>query len=148
MTFIPELQVVAAAVIHNGKVLCMQRGASRYPYTACHWEFPGGKVEQGETPRQALRRELIEEMEYPVKIHELIGEVHHRYPDFSIHLMLFHCTATTTRFRRKEHIDHRWLFPSEMSSLDWCAADYPLIKTLEEDIWKNAEERSTGNEGE
>lgn len=132
MNSTPELQVVAAVVISDGKVLCMQRGSSKYPYTAYHWEFPGGKVELGETPQQTLCRELMEEMDYPVEVHEPIGEVHHQYPDFRIHLMFYRCTAATHKFRRKEHIDHRWLTPSEMLSLDWCAADYPILKILEE----------------
>ena len=60
--------VVAAVVEVDGKVLCMQRGESRYDYTSHHWEFPGGKIEPGETPQQAVHRELLEEMDFDVEV--------------------------------------------------------------------------------
>ncbi len=127
-----EIEVVAAVVLHDGAVLCMQRGATRYPYTAYHWEFPGGKIEVGESPEAALRRELLEEMDYPVQVHERIGEVHYRYPDFDIHLQAYRCTAATRQFRRKEHVAHRWLVPSALHELDWCEADYPLLAAIQQ----------------
>ena len=65
--------VVAAVVEVDGKVLCMQRGESRYDYTSHHWEFPGGKIEPGETPEQAVHRELLEEMDYEVEVHETVA---------------------------------------------------------------------------
>lgn len=124
------LDVVAAVVVHDGKILCMQRGASSYPYTAFHWEFPGGKIEPHETPQEALRRELQEEMDYAVEILELIGDVQHTYPDFALRLRAYHCSATTKDFHRKEHLAHCWLSPKELEQLDWCAADYPLIELI------------------
>ena len=119
--------VVAAVIEVDGKVLCMQRGESRYDYTSHHWEFPGGKIEPGETPEQAVHRELLEEMELDVEVHELLATVTHDYPDFTITLAAYRCVATTTEFNMREHAACRWLPWSELPTLDWCAADERLI---------------------
>lgn len=120
-------RVVAAVVEVDGQVLCMQRGVTRYSYTSHLWEFPGGKVEAGETPEQALHRELLEEMDLDVTVHELLASVTHDYPDFTITLSAYRCTASTTAFTMREHAASRWLPWSALSSLDWCAADARLI---------------------
>lgn len=119
--------VVAAVIEVGGKVLCMQRGESRYDYTSHHWEFPGGKIEPGESPEQAVHRELLEEMDFDVKVHELLATVTHDYPDFTITLAAYRCTASTTEFTMREHAASRWLPWEELMSLPWCAADWRLI---------------------
>ena len=119
--------VVAAVIEVGGKVLCMQRGVTRYPYTSHLWEFPGGKIEPGETPEQALHRELLEEMDLDVEVHELLATVTHDYPDFTMTLAAYRCTAPTTAFTMREHAASRWLPWDELPSLDWCAADARLI---------------------
>ena len=121
-------QVVAAVIEVDGKVLCMQRGPSRYPYTSHMWEFPGGKIEPGETPEQALHRELIEEMDLDVEVYEHLATVTHDYPDFIITLAAYRCTASTTHFTMREHAAYRWLPWEEVPSLPWCAADEKLIQ--------------------
>lgn len=122
--------VVAAVIEVDGKVLCMQRGKSRYSYTSHMWEFPGGKIEEGETPQQALHRELIEEMDLDVEVHELLATVTHDYPDFTITLAAYRCTASTTRFTMLEHDACRWLPWCDLLSLPWCAADERLVKAI------------------
>lgn len=122
--------VVAAVIEHEGRYLCMQKPQTRYAYTSYHWEFPGGKVEQGESEPEALRRELQEEMDYDIEPQRHLITVEHSYPDFSLSLSCWLCTAQTTDFVRKEHADHRWLTPAEMQSLDWCEADAPVIELL------------------
>lgn len=120
-------KVVAAVIEVDGKVLCMQRGITHYPYTTHRWEFPGGKIEPGETPEQALHRELIEEMDYDVEVHELLAKATHDYPDFSITLAAYRCTALTTEFTMREHVASCWLPWDVLPSLDWCAADKRLV---------------------
>ena len=133
--------VVAAVIEVDGKVLCMQRGVTRYPYTSHMWEFPGGKIEPGEpggkiepgeTPEQALHRELLEEMDLDVEVHELLATVTHDYPDFTITLAAYHCTAATRDFVMREHAASRWLPWRELPSLAWCAADEKLIEQFSE----------------
>ena len=119
--------VVAAVVEVDGQVLCMQRGLTRYSYTSHLWEFPGGKIEPGETPQQALHRELLEEMDLDVEVHELLATVTHDYPDFTITLAAYRCSAATTAFTMREHAASRWLPWQELPSLDWCAADERLV---------------------
>ena len=124
--------VVAAVIEVDGKVLCMQRGTTRYSYTSHLWEFPGGKIEPGETPEEALHRELLEEMDLDVQVHELLGTVTHDYPDFTITLAAYRCTAPTRHFLMREHAAFCWLPWNELPSLDWCAADARLIEQFRE----------------
>lgn len=119
--------VVAAVIEVGGKVLCMQRGETRYSYTSHRWEFPGGKIEPGETPQQALHRELLEEMDLDVEVHELLASVTHDYPDFTITLAAYRCTATGTDFIMREHEASRWLPWDQLPSLQWCEADRRLV---------------------
>ena len=124
--------VVAAVIEVDGKVLCMQRGVTRYPYTSHMWEFPGGKIEPGETPQQALHRELLEEMNMDVAVHELLGTVTHDYPDFTITLAAYRCTANDKAFVMREHAASCWLPWADLPSLTWCAADARLIEQFRE----------------
>lgn len=109
--------VVAAVVCHDGKYLCMQKGKTKFEYTSYKWEFPGGKIEPGETPQQALARELMEEMEYP---------------DFSITMTAFLCTTKgdANGFRRREHADSKWCSQEELKGLDWAAADIDVVEGI------------------
>lgn len=132
MTGRKHYHVVAAVVEVDGRVLCMQRGVTRYPYTSHLWEFPGGKIEPGETPEQALHRELMEEMELDVQVHELLATVTHDYPDFTITLAAYRCTAPTQAFVMREHAASRWLPWAELATLPWCAADERLIALFPE----------------
>ena len=124
--------VVAAVVYHDGKYLCMQKGKTKFEYTSYKWEFPGGKIELGETPQQALARELMEEMEYPVEVGEMLVTVNHEYPDFSITMTAFLCTpkGDADGFKRREHADSKWCSADELKGLNWAAADIDVVEGI------------------
>lgn len=127
--------VVAAVVLADGKALCMQKGTTRYAYTTGKFEFPGGKIETSETPQQALRRELLEEMDYEVEVGDELVTVVHSYPDFSISLKAFICTAPRPHdFKLKEHTGFKWLGKDELQSVDWAEADKGIVKALSEAV--------------
>jgi len=125
-------QVAAAIIINNGEILCMQRDKSKYDYISYKYEFPGGKIENGESRVQALMRELMEEMDFHVFIEpeDYFMTVEYEYPDFAITMHSYICKVQSREFKRKEHISHVWLKPSELDTLDWAAADLPIVKRL------------------
>ena len=122
--------VVAAVVCQDGKYLCMQKGKTKYDYTSYKWEFPGGKIEPGETPQAALARELMEEMDYPVEVGERIVTVSHEYPDFCITMTAFFCKPLSDSFRLKEHVAYEWRGKEKLAELDWAAADVDIVKAI------------------
>ena len=129
-----HLNVVAAIIIHNGQILCMQRGQAKQDYISYKYEFPGGKIEVGETRTEALMRELKEEMNIEVKIAEedYFMTINHSYPDFELTMHSYICHVDTKEFVRKEHIDHQWVIPQELNTLEWVPADYPIVERLRE----------------
>jgi len=131
-----HLEVTAAILINNGEILCMQRNAGKYDYVSLKFEFPGGKVKAGESFERALSRELQEEMDIILQIEpaQFFMTISHEYPDFSITMHTYLCPVENRIFTRKEHISHVWLKPSELDTLDWAPADYPIVKRLIEEI--------------
>ena len=127
-----HFRVVGAIIEHDGKILCMQRPKGKYPSTDLKWEFPGGKIEAGETGPQALMRELREEMDFDVTVRDedYFATVHHVYPEFELTMDTYLCHAANPAFTRKEHVDHCWLAPQDMPSLDWAAADRPIVEKI------------------
>ncbi len=127
---------VAAALILNadGAVLCVRRGASRFASTAYRWEFPGGKIEPGETPAQAAVREIREEL--GLAVHALADGpvVEHTYPEFSITLHSVLCAQDNEADEPhlREHLEARRCLPDALGSLDFAAADAPLLLWLRE----------------
>ena len=123
-------KVVAAVICHNNRFLCMQKGKTKFDYTSFKFEFPGGKIEPGETPQKALKRELMEEMNYAIEVGPELVCVEHTYPDFSISLEAFLCTADSPTFLMKEHIASEWRSKEELEGLDWAAADVGIVKAI------------------
>ena len=125
-------EVVAAVIEHDNKILCMQRGKSKFDYTSYKFEFPGGKVEVGEENHKALERELYEEMDMNVSISEddFLLTVEHTYPDFEITMHAYLCKVDKTDFVMKEHIAFEWLYVNELDKLEWAEADKPIVEFL------------------
>lgn len=125
-----HIHVVGAVIIENNKILCAQRGASKT--LAYMWEFPGGKIEEGETPQSALKREINEEMLCTIEIGELIETTVHEYDFAFIHLTTFYCYLLEGTPTLTEHIAIQWLPAHQLMSLDWAPADIPAVKKIQE----------------
>ena len=125
-----NIEVVAAIILFNNKILCVQRNKNKYDYISYKFEFPGGKVEIGETNVEALRREIKEELEMDIIIQKHFLTVDHEYPDFKLTMHSFICSCANRDLTLTEHIDFKWLNKDQMKSLDWAAADIPIVDKL------------------
>ena len=124
------IEVVAAIIQNNNQILCVQRGPSKYAYVSHKYEFPGGKVEVGETKEQAIIREIKEELHIDIINPQFYLTVEHTYADFAIVMHSFLCVTETQQLTLTEHIDAKWLKNSELELLDWAEADVPIVKKL------------------
>ena len=124
------MEVVAAVIFRKGKVLCVQRAEHEKEYVSLKWEFPGGKVEVGESREEALVREIEEEL--VTEIHELqyLTTVEHSYPDFHLTMHAYTCALKAGEVTLKEHVAAKWLAVEEIDQLDWAAADVPVVEYL------------------
>ena len=121
------VQVVAAVLVDRGRVFATQRG---YGPWKDFWEFPGGKIEPGETPKEALVREIREELDTEIRAGEKLLQVEYDYPDFHLSMGCYLCAVISGRLTLKEHEAARWLSPAELDSVSWLPADRSLIDGL------------------
>jgi len=125
-----EVEVAAAIIKHNGRILCVQRGENKLDYISKKYEFPGGKVEKGESEAETAVREIKEELNMDIKTVDQFLTVKHEYPDFILTMHSFVCTCEDPTVQLTEHIDYKWLPNDELNTLDWAAADIPIVKKL------------------
>ena len=114
------VRVVAAIIIENGKVFATQRGYGEFKDG---WEFPGGKIEPGETPEEAIVREIKEELDTEVEVIELLDTVEYDYPNFHLSMGCFICKIKSGDLVLKEHEAAKWLTKDTLGSLEWLPAD-------------------------
>lgn len=124
-----HIQVAAALLFQNGKIFATKRGDSPYAYVAHKYEFPGGKIEQGESGENAVARELREELNLDAKVGGLYACQTYEYPDFIITLYLYECEMQSD-FELKEHESYAWFVPSELKEEDWAPADADILGSL------------------
>lgn len=128
------VRVVAAvikAINKNGEpvIFATQRG---YGDFKGGWEFPGGKIEEGETPQQALKREIMEELDTEIRVGEMIDTIEYDYPSFHLSMDCFSCEVVSGDLVLKEHEAARWLTKEELDSVEWLPADIGLISKIKD----------------
>ena len=123
-----SIEVVAAIIFdEQERIFATQRG---YGEWKDWWEFPGGKIEPGETPQQALRREIREELDAVIEVGELLRTINYDYPTFHLTMHCFKCRLANGHLTLLEHEAAKWLTPSELQSVRWLPADEEIIQDL------------------
>lgn len=123
------IEVVAAVIFdEQGRIFATQRG---YGDWKDWWEFPGGKMEAGETPQEALKREIREELEAEIEVGELMRTIDYDYPKFHLTMHCFKCRLSVRVYSLQEHEAAKWLAPSELNSVKWLPADEEFVNELD-----------------
>ena len=125
------VRVVAAVIRKDDKIFATQRGYGEFKDG---WEFPGGKIEEGETPEQALTREIKEELDTEIQVGKLIDTIEYDYPKFHLSMDCFWCEIMQGGLELKEHEAARWLSKEELYSVDWLPADVGVVERVEEEL--------------
>ena len=123
-----QIEVVAAIIHDSGnRIFATQRGSGDWKDW---WEFPGGKIEPGETPEQALKREIWEELETRIVVERSFQTVEWDYPKFHLTMHCYLCHVESGNLTLKEHEAAKWLSPNELDSVQWLPADWEVIERL------------------
>lgn len=123
-----KIEVVAAIIRDGGRIFATQRGYGEFKDG---WEFPGGKIEPGETPQQALVREIREELDTEIEVGELLQTLEYDYPAFHLTMHCFWCTVRKGELVLKEHEAAKWLTGETLDSVEWLPADRGLIGKIQ-----------------
>lgn len=126
------VKVVAAVIVNGDRIFATQRGYGEFKDG---WEFPGGKVEEGETPEQALIREIREELDTEINVKDFLMTVEYDYPKFHLSMDCFWCSITSGDLILKEHEASAWLEKAELDHVDWLPADLQIIDKVKEMEW-------------
>ena len=127
--YMKTVNVVAAIIRDGNKIFATQRGYGEFKDG---WEFPGGKVEAGETPQEALKREIEEELETEIEVGEYLTTIEHDYPSFHLSMKCYWCRIVEGRPVLTEHEAARWLSRDELDSVDWLPADVTIIELVKQ----------------
>ncbi|MBO5886661.1 MAG: (deoxy)nucleoside triphosphate pyrophosphohydrolase [Bacteroidaceae bacterium] len=126
-----QIEVVAAVIRKNGRVFATQRG---YGDWEGWWEFPGGKIEPGETPEEALRREILEELQAEISVDEFLCTVEYDYPNFHLTMHCYFCSLLSETFHLNEHEAAQWLKADELDNVRWLPADVMVVEELKRSL--------------
>ena len=129
------IRVVAAVIFHEGRMYATQRG---YGAWQDYWEFPGGKIESGETPEEALIREIREELDIGISVLGCLCDVEYDYPEFHLSMQCFRCGIVSGEPKLLEHEAARWLGREELYSVEWLPADWSILPEIEKN-WPTAD---------
>jgi 8-oxo-dGTP diphosphatase len=121
------IHVVAAIIIKDNKIFATQRGYGEFKDG---WEFPGGKIEAGETPEEALKREIREELNTEISVDEFFINIEYDYPAFHLSMKCYLCHVLSGKLELLEHENAKWLSKNELDSVDWLPADAEIIEKL------------------
>lgn len=122
-----SIEVVAAVIRKDGRIFTTQRGYGEFKDW---WEFPGGKMEAGETPQKALVREIKEELDADISVGDLIRTVEFDYPAFHLTMHCYWCELSSDALHLNEHEAAAWLLPSELDSVQWLPADKDILEDI------------------
>ena len=125
------IRVVAAIIFNQGKVFATQRGYGEFKDG---WEFPGGKIEPGETPEEAIKREIKEELDTEIEIVKFLDTVEYDYPKFHLSMDCFIYKVVSGDLVLKEHEAAKWLTKENLDSVDWLPADQGLVEKIKEEL--------------
>lgn len=126
-----EIKVVAAIIQKENKILATKRGYGEFINM---WEFPGGKIESGETKKQALVREIKEELNIEINVDKFALDIEYQYPNFYLFMSCFMCSIKEGSIELLEHNDGKWITKKELNTLNWLPADIDAVNYLKENM--------------